>query len=214
MAITPSSPAPSKRANQSRATSGAPVRREVDGRFGVAERRLQRETSGDEWFALEILVAQCQKIEGDEGGRRRLGQQRDARGGGVDALGQGIEIEPRRSGDDDLSIDDTAVRQVFEQRAAQLGEVTVQRLFVATAEHDIAPVSKDDATEPVPLGLVGEPFLLGKLTDQLGQHGGHRRCHGKCHRLWLAVQATNSSTGRMFMMRSSGTPVATAFSHP
>ncbi len=188
--------------------------REVDGGFGVAEGLFEGETPGDEGLALQIPVAHRQKIEGDEGGGRRLGEQGDARGGGVDALGQGIEVEPRRPGDDDLPVDDAAVGQVLQQGAAQLGEVPVQRLLVATAEHDVGAVAKDDATEPVPLGLIGEAFLLGKLTDELGQHGGHRRVHGKRHRLWLAVHARNSSIGRVFMMRSSGTPVATAFSHP
>ena len=132
----------------------------------------------------------------------------------MDALAQGIEVEPGRSGDDDLPVDDAAVGQVLQQRPPQLGKVAVQRLLVATAEHDVAAVPEDDAPEPVPFGFVGEPVLLGKLTDQLGQHGRDRRCHGKRHWLWLAVQARNSSIGRVFMMRSAGTPVATAFSQP
>ena len=75
--MTPSSPAPSKRENQSRATAGllvAGVR--WIGRFGVAEGLFQGEAPGDERLALQVVVAQSQEVEGDEGGRCRLGEER------------------------------------------------------------------------------------------------------------------------------------------
>ena len=45
----------------------------------------------------QVGVPQGQQVEGDEGGRRRLGQELDPRRGRMDALGQGIEIEAGRA---------------------------------------------------------------------------------------------------------------------
>ena len=56
-----------------------------------------------------------QQVEGDERGRRRLGQLADALLGRVDALGQRVEVEPVGAGDDDLAVEHAA------RRAARAG---------------------------------------------------------------------------------------------
>ena len=103
--------------------------------------------------------------------------------GRMDPLGQGVEVEAGRAGDDDLPVEHATVGQVGPQRVHQLGEVPGQRLLVAAAQHDVVAVPEDDAAEPVPLGLVEQAVALGELPGQLGQHRGDRGDDGERHRL-------------------------------
>ncbi len=59
------------------------------------------------------LVAEGEEVEGDERARRLLGQPVDPRRRRVDALQQGVEVEPVAVGvgDDDLAVDDDVVGQ-------------------------------------------------------------------------------------------------------
>src|ERR1035438_1879864 len=147
----------------------------------------------------------------------------------MDPLGQRIEVEPGRAGDDDLTVEDAAVGQVGPQRIHQLGEVPSQRLFVAAAQYHVVPVPEDDPPEAVPLGLVVQTFPFRQFTGQLGQHRCHRRHDGENHDRIVprrkcpgpgpyspcpAVQARKPSKGRAFITRSTGTPTRAACSQP
>ena len=69
------------------------------------------------------------------------------------------------------------------QRLEQLGEVAVQRFFVAALDQDLVAVAKDERAKPVPLGFE-DPVPAGRqFTDALGQHRQERRVHGKIHTL-------------------------------
>jgi len=51
----------------------------------------------------------------------------------MDALGQRIEVEARRPGDDDLTVEDDALGELVTECVDELGEVSSQRLLVAAA---------------------------------------------------------------------------------
>ena len=67
---------------------------------------------------------------------------------------QRVEVETPLVRDDELAVEHDAVRQLFEQRLAQLGEVAQQRLLVARLEIELVAVAEHDAAEPVPLRFV------------------------------------------------------------
>ena len=107
-----------------------------------------------EGAGAEVLVSQGEQIEGHERGRRLLGELPDARGRGVDAVEQGVEVEPPRSGDDHLAVHHAARRERRLEWLDQLGEVAGQRLLVPAAQLDRVAVAEDDGPEAVPLRLV------------------------------------------------------------
>ncbi len=83
---------------------------------------------------------------------------------------QRVEIETVRRGDDDLAVDDAAVRQAQRQRVVQLGEVAIERPQVAALDEHLLAATEHDGAEAVPLRLVEE----GAVRDLLGQLGEHR----------------------------------------
>ena len=179
MATTPSSPAPSNRENQSRATAGLVVVgvRWMGGRaFPSASCSCVRRVA--KRLVPQVVIAECQQVEGHEGRGRGPGEKPHTGLRRMYPLGQRIEVETGWSGDDDLAVEDTTIRNLSQQRLDQFGEVPVERLLVATPQHDVRPVSKDDAAKPVPLRFVEEPLADRELAHQLGQHGRHRWGHG------------------------------------
>ena len=137
-----------------------------------------------------------QEVEGDERGRRRLGQLADPLLGRVDALGQGVELEARRARDDDFAVEHASGRELAPQRLDQLGEVAGEGLLVAAAQLDLVPVAEDDAAEAVPLRLVVQPVALGELAGQLGQHRRDRWHHGERQRPRLRLRSARRGRGR------------------
>lgn len=79
----------------------------------------------------------------------------------MDPLGQGVEIEPVRPGNHDLTVEDAALGQVGPKGIHEFGKVTSEWLLIAAAQHDIVAVSEDDAAEAIPLGLVEEAITFG-----------------------------------------------------
>jgi hypothetical protein len=127
------------------------------------------------------LVADREQVEGDEGRRRLLGEQPDARLRRVDALQQRLEVQPVALGDDDLAVDHAALGQRRLDRLDHLGEVAGERALVAAAQLHLVAVPEDDAPEAVPLRLVVHGLGGGHLGDGLGQHRLHRRQQGQVH---------------------------------
>ena len=93
-------------------------RGDVDRRPGVGERVDQQLPALGERPARQVVVAEGQQVEGDERRRGLLGEQLHPRGGRVDALLQRLEIQPPLPRDDDLAVDDAALRQVAPCAAA------------------------------------------------------------------------------------------------
>jgi len=158
----PSRPAPSNSSNQARAvsTSEVPV-----ATYPGAERDLHQR-----------LVVDGQQVEPDERGRDLLGEEVDARLGGVDAQEERVEVQAGALDDDHLAVDHAAPGQVRPQRLDQLREVAGHRPFVAAAELDLVAVPEDDRAEAVPLGLVVHPGR--DVAHRLRQHRADRRHHG------------------------------------
>ena len=70
--------------------------------------------------------------------------------------------------------------QLRRERLEQLGEVAVERIFVAALDEDLVAVAEHESAEAVPLGLEDPPFA---------RRGGRRRA-------WRAWAATGGLTGR------------------
>ena len=116
----------------------------LEPRAALAERRRRISDSSS--------TASRSKATNDAGVSR--GEHVDPGLGRVDALQQGLEVQPVAAGDDDLAVDHAAVRQVGPQRLDDLGEVAGQRLLAAAGQLDLVAVAEHDAAEAVPLRLV------------------------------------------------------------
>jgi hypothetical protein len=205
--MTPSSPAPSNRVNQSAATSASRVAGERwTGGAHVGQRRFERATSLDHRGAGQVVLAEREEVEGDVPGGCAPGQHLDPGGGGMDALAQRVEVEDPVAGDHQLAVHHATRGQQLTQRALQLGEVAVEGLAVAALHEQLVAVPEDDAAEAVPLGLV-EHLAARQLPGELGEHGLDRGGDGKlqrrafralrtaCHDLVAHVRATTSGRG-------------------
>ena len=135
MAITPSSPAPSKRLNQSAAVARSVVAgvRWIGG-FAPREALLEQRAPLAERHVAQVAVAVAEQIEEDDRRRDLRRQQLHARRRRVNALLQHLEVERPSRDDDDLAVEDAALGQLGAQRLDQLGEVAVERLFVAALD--------------------------------------------------------------------------------
>ena len=156
LAITPSSPAPSKLLEPVRRQRAvARHRREVD---AAARRWPSSSSSGARrsacGAAIRLLPVRRQQIEGDERGGRLLRELRHARGRGMQPQLQRVEVEPALRGDHDLAVDHAARRQLLAaaRRAAResSGRAAAGRGSGCRAS-DVA--AKHDRAEAVPLRL-------------------------------------------------------------
>ena len=162
--MTPSSPAPSKRRNQSSASARSRVAGErCTGGAAPRSARSSRSRRARERRVAQVLVAQREQVPGHERGRRLRGEQLHARRGGMDAQQQRLEVEAR-----------AAPRSRSRRRATQragsaaasgrdeLGEVAVHRLLVAALQQDLVAVAKHERAEAVPLGLEQPALAVGQ----------------------------------------------------
>ena len=174
--MTPSSPAPSNRENQSVAIARSVVAGvRWTGGLGVAQHRLEPGAPLALGHAAEVLVVEREQVPRDEA-RGRLGREHaHARRRRVDPEQQGLEGEGPVLGDDDLAVQDAPLGQRRAQRVGQLGEVAVQRLEVAGLRVHLVAITEDEGPEPVPFGLE-QPAVVGREpVHGLGQHRLERR---------------------------------------
>ena len=135
----------------------------------------------------ERIVVLGEEVEGHEGGRRLLGEARHARGGGVDALAQEVELLDPVALDHDLAVEHEPPVGEGGHGLDHLGEVAVHGLAVAALEEDLVAVAEHEGAEAVPLGLVAPPLALGNVgrgTGELGQDGGREREGHRVGRLY------------------------------
>src|SRR4051794_41098421 len=139
LATTPSSPAPSNVENHSRASAMsavervtctralAPARGSTSRPPRAPDRRGLRSAAPGgrrpggaraeplpalaERAGHEVVVAEGEQVEGDQGRRRLARQQVDPAGRGVDAQLQRLEVEPVAAGDHDLAVEDAPPRR-------------------------------------------------------------------------------------------------------
>jgi hypothetical protein len=152
---------------------------DVHRRVGVRQGLEEALAPLAEGAAHQVLVAEGEDVEGDQGRRRLAAEQRDPARGRVDAQLQGLEVEPVAAGHDDLAVEHAALRRVGEHRLDDLGEVPRHRALVAGAEQHLVAVAEDDRAEAVPLRL--DVADVGDLRHGLGEHRRDRRHHGQVH---------------------------------
>ena len=162
-------------------------RREVHGRPG-ADGLVEQPSPLAERAIAEVRVAEGEQIEGEHVGRRLRGQPVHPRGGGVDALLEGVEVEPGGPARP-ARVDDAALGRAAPARW-QLGEVARQGPLVAAAQLHLVAVAEHDAAEAVPLGLV-EPAVASGRRRPPWPASGDRRHHGQAH-----PAVSPSGTGR------------------
>ena len=107
----------------------------------------------------------------------------------MDALLQGVEVEPVVGGDHDLAVDDGALRERRLERLDQLREVALERERVAARDVDVVAVAKDDRPKPVPLRLVEPLALAWDVRRGARQHRLERRIEGQRHERSVADRA-------------------------
>ena len=171
--MTPSRPAPSKRRNQSAATLAvAGCRRQMDRRRGGGQAAIPVLCAGVlERLAAQIPIALAKQVEEYDGCRRLLGQHLHTRSGGMNAELQCIEIEAALGCDHDFPIEHAAGRQLRAQRFDQLGEIAVQRFFVAALNQDFVAIAKDQRAKPIPLRLENPVLPAGNSSTRLASIG-------------------------------------------
>src|SRR6185437_13161182 len=95
---------------------------------------LERRAALRERRVEQRRVGAREDVEGHERRRHLLGEAGDARGRGVDALLQRLEVLAAAVGaDHELAVEDVAAL-----REAQLGEVAPERLAVARLDEEVA----------------------------------------------------------------------------
>src|SRR2546426_12398221 len=97
----------------------------------------------------------------------------------MDAEEQRLEVEPVGARDDDLAVEDAALRERGGERRDELREVSVHRLLVAALEQDVAAVAEDERAKPVPLRLEEPSLAVRQRVGGAGQHGLDRRIEGQ-----------------------------------
>jgi hypothetical protein len=117
------------------------------------------------------VVALGEQVERHEARRRDLGEQRHARGGGVDALLQRLEVRPAPVALDD----DLAVQHEPAARQRELREVAGERPAAAGLDQDAVPVDEHDGPEAVELRLVRPVLADGERRGGPGELRRKRR---------------------------------------
>src|SRR5438552_5658315 len=113
-----------------------------------------------------------ERIE-DEIGHRRLAREFPHTAlGRMDALQEGVEVEPPVAGDDDLPVEDDAPERQRAQRGNELGKVARESLCAIRLEHDALALTKGEAAEAIPLRLE-RPLLAGR--QRVHRERLHRR---------------------------------------
>ncbi len=183
--MTPSSPAPSNRWNQSSASARSSVAGVRWTGGAAAARAVSRRARRSPWGTrAQVLVAEGEEVPGHERGGRLGRQHPDPRLGRVDPEQEGVEVEMAgRTGDDHLAVDHAPFGQGRPERRGELREVAVERLQVARLDQGLVAVPEDDRPEAVPLRLeqpavaqrAGSPDGLASIGSSGGSKG---RCMG------------------------------------
>jgi hypothetical protein len=150
----------------------------VDRRSDRGQRFFERGAALRERTGHVVRVAEGQQVEGREVGRRLRRQQADPARRRVDALQQGVEVQPLAVcvRDHDLAVDHRALGEVGQHRLDQFREVAGHRPLVPAADLDLGAVPEDDRPEAVPLRLEAVRAVRN-LGHRLGQHRRDRRVH-------------------------------------
>src|SRR6185369_7864517 len=83
---------------------------------------------------------------------------------------QRVEVETASGRDDNLAVDDAAVRELFNQGVMQFGKVTIEGTKIAALNVDVSAAAKHDCAESVPLRFVQKRTLGREFLGQFGEH--------------------------------------------
>ena len=177
--MTPSSPAPSKRRNQSSASARSRVAGErCTGGVAPASAcssRSRRAASGTSRRSSSPSASRSQATN-DAGVCSASSFTRDA--AGWMRRSSASKSSPLVADDDDLAVDDAALGKRRRERRDQLREVAVHRLLVAALQQDLVAVAEHQRAEAVPLRLELPAFArsgrASAALDSIGASGGSK----------------------------------------
>ena len=101
-----------------------------------------------------------------------------------------IKIEAAVVGNDELTVEDALFGKLIAERREHLGEVAIERLFVAALQENFIAIAKNEDTEAVPLGLVDPAAFRRDGVDALREHGEKGRIDDELHMSLAASEAT------------------------
>ena len=136
-------------------------RSEVNGRGGVGEQFLQAAAAILKGLVAEIAIAFAEEIEEDHGGGDLAGKQFDARGGGMEAQLEGVEIQAGVPDDDDLAIEHGPGGEGSQKGRDEFREISIERLLFAALDENLVVIAEDECAEAVPFGLEDPVAGLG-----------------------------------------------------
>jgi hypothetical protein len=180
LAITPSSPAPSKRRTSRRAAPVLRHRREVDRRRGAREQRARAGPAARRCgrSRRSSSPAASRSKATNEAGDCLAASRATRDAAGCRRSWSASKSSPPGPGDHDLAVEHAARRAAAPAaRSSQLGEVAVERLEVAALDVDVAAVAEDERAEAVPLRLVDPAVAVGRQVSgvsfaSIGSIGG------------------------------------------
>src|SRR6185295_17889667 len=91
---------------------------------------------------------------------------------------QRVEVEPIRSGYDDLAVKNASRWQLLQEDVVQIGEVAIERAPVAALDEHVVSATKHERAKAVPFGFVQVPAGRRQLLGQLCQHRLDRGSEG------------------------------------
>lgn len=94
---------------------------------------------------------------------------------------KGVEVQASIKGNHEFAVEHALFRELFAEGIDHLGEVAIERLFIAALEEDFVAIAKNQDPETVPLGLVDPVSLMRYFVHALGKHGKDWRIDRKVH---------------------------------
>src|SRR5262249_47771153 len=116
---------------------------------GCGKQLLQCGASLTERTFEQVLVLVREEVESDIAGRCLPREPLNARGGGVNALAERVEVLATVG----AAYDDLAVEHITTRGQAELGKVATKRFTVARLQEDVVSVNEREAAEAVELDL-------------------------------------------------------------
>jgi hypothetical protein len=89
----------------------------------------------------------------------------------MDAQLESVELEVAAAGDDEFAVKHALFRELFADRVEHLGEIAVERFFVATLEEHFVTIAENEDAKAIPLGLVDPVPSAGIASTRLASIG-------------------------------------------
>src|SRR5215469_6044284 len=156
-------------------------RRYMDGGRRRREYGLQFISARGQRLGAKIAILEAQQIEEDHRRGGLLGKHLDSRRSRMKPQLQRIKVETILTHNDDLAIENAAIRQGLRERLQKLGEIAIKRFFVAALDQDFISVAEDECPKAIPLGFEYPVVTCWQLANPLSQHRQDGWIHSKVH---------------------------------